>query len=183
MGNKVKELGHYEGIAYRQVRTMMASRGWTLEKLAEELGKAFPEAETTPNNLANKLYRGTIRFCDMERIAEVMGYSYSPQPYRVTDTMGSLPEYFVKGKDKEDIAIENAPTRDSLGMGWEYERKLVQDRIEAQEKAIKELRKTINSLTAATKELKELDMKAESDKKASNKKSFLDSLKSSLAEA
>lgn len=147
MGNTVKELGQYEGIGYRQVRTMMTSRGWTLEKLAEELGKAFPEAETTPNNLANKLYRGTIRFCDMERIAEVMGYSYFAQPYR---------------KDTGSIT-DKTPSSSSMqetGRGHEWD--TVMERLDSLDKTIKELRRSIDRLSSAGRMTEEA---ADPDKK------------------
>ena len=57
----------------RDIKSLMAKRGYTLEKLAQELNEKF-DAKESKNNLSNKLSRGSLRFIEAKRIAEVLGY-------------------------------------------------------------------------------------------------------------
>ena len=72
--NKAEEL---ETIAIeslrRQVKSMIVAKGYTMEKLAEELNARFYTKESKAN-LSNKLKRGSLRYIDMQRICDVLGY-------------------------------------------------------------------------------------------------------------
>ena len=72
--NKAEEL---ETIAIeslrRQVKSMIVAKGYTMEKLAEELNAKFYTKESKAN-LSNKLKRGSLRYIDMQRICDVLGY-------------------------------------------------------------------------------------------------------------
>lgn len=73
--NKAEEL---ENIAIeelrRQVKSMIVAKGYTMEKLAEELNAKFYTKESKAN-LSNKLKRGSLRYIDMQRICDVLGYT------------------------------------------------------------------------------------------------------------
>lgn len=58
----------------RQVKAMIVAKGYTMEKLAEELNKKYYTKESK-SNLSNKLVRGSLRYIDMQRIADVLGYT------------------------------------------------------------------------------------------------------------
>lgn len=58
----------------RQVKSMIAAKGYTMEKLAEELNTEYHTKESKAN-LSNKLKRGSLRYLDMQRIADILGYS------------------------------------------------------------------------------------------------------------
>ncbi len=57
----------------RQVKSMIVAKGYTMEKLAEELNAKYYTKESKAN-LSNKLKRGSLRFIDMQRIADILGY-------------------------------------------------------------------------------------------------------------
>lgn len=57
----------------RQVKSMIVAKGYTMEKLAEELNAKFYTKESKAN-LSNKLKRGSLRYIDMQRICDVLGY-------------------------------------------------------------------------------------------------------------
>lgn len=58
----------------RLVKSMIVAKGYTMEKLAEELNKKYYTKESKAN-LSNKLKRGSLRYIDMQRIADILGYS------------------------------------------------------------------------------------------------------------
>ena len=45
-----------------------------MERLAEELNAKYYTKESK-SNLSNKLVRGSLRYIDMQRIADVLGYT------------------------------------------------------------------------------------------------------------
>ncbi len=57
----------------RKIKAMMAEKGFTLETLAEELNKKYSVQESK-NNISNKLTRGSLRFIEVVRIANVLGF-------------------------------------------------------------------------------------------------------------
>ena len=57
----------------RQVQSMIVAKGYTMEKLAEELNAKYYTKESKAN-LSNKLKRGSLRYIDMQRIADILGY-------------------------------------------------------------------------------------------------------------
>lgn len=71
---KAKELDEQATEALkRQVKAMIVAKGYTMEKLAEELNAKYYTKESKAN-LSNKLKRGSLRFIDMQRIADILGY-------------------------------------------------------------------------------------------------------------
>ncbi len=59
----------------RLVKSMIVAKGYTMEKLAEELNKKYYTKESKAN-LSNKLKRGSLRFIDFERILDILDYSF-----------------------------------------------------------------------------------------------------------
>ena len=57
----------------RKVKAMIVEQGYTMEKLAEELNNKYSTKESKAN-LSNKLKRGSLRYIDMLKIADVLGY-------------------------------------------------------------------------------------------------------------
>ena len=63
----------------RQLRSMMVAQGYTIEKVANELKERYGCRESK-NNLSNKLSRGTLRYIDVKRIADILGYKIEMIP-------------------------------------------------------------------------------------------------------
>ncbi|MFI3300963.1 MAG: DUF6471 domain-containing protein [Candidatus Gastranaerophilales bacterium] len=57
----------------RYVKSLVVAKGYTLEKLANELNEKYFTKESKAN-ISNKLQRGSLRFIDMQRILDVLGY-------------------------------------------------------------------------------------------------------------
>ena len=78
MENKEDKAKELDSIATeelrRQVKAMIVAKGFTMERLAEELNKKYYTKESK-SNLSNKLVRGSLRYIDMQRIADVLGYT------------------------------------------------------------------------------------------------------------
>ena len=73
--DKAKELDSKATVELRrQVKAMIVAKGFTMERLAEELNKKYYTKESK-SNLSNKLVRGSLRYIDMQRIADVLGYT------------------------------------------------------------------------------------------------------------
>lgn len=72
---KAKELDIQAAEALkRQIKGMIVTKGYTMEKLAEELNRKYYTKESKAN-LSNKLKRGSLRFIDMQRIVDILGYT------------------------------------------------------------------------------------------------------------
>ena len=67
----------------RQLRAMMIAQGFTIEKVAEELKKRYKTKESK-NNLSNKLSRGSLRFIDVQRICNILGYEIEMTPLKTS---------------------------------------------------------------------------------------------------
>ena len=63
----------------RQLRSMMVAQGFTIEKVAEELKTRYGTKESK-NNLSNKLTIGSLRFIDVQRICNILGYTIEMIP-------------------------------------------------------------------------------------------------------
>ncbi len=78
MDNKEEKANELDSIATeelrRQVKAMIVAKGFTMERLAEELNKKYYTKESK-SNLSNKLVRGSLRYIDMQRIADILGYT------------------------------------------------------------------------------------------------------------
>ncbi len=56
-----------------EVKSLCAKKGMTLTKLAEELGNKLNKHYTL-GNLSKKLTYGSIRYTEIELMAEILGY-------------------------------------------------------------------------------------------------------------
>lgn len=67
----------------RQLRAMMVAQGFTIEKVANELRDRYKTKESK-NNLSNKLSRGSLRFIDVQRICNILGYEIEMTPLKTS---------------------------------------------------------------------------------------------------
>ena len=59
-----------------EIKAYIAASGWTLSDIVKEMNKTrSAEDQTTPQNISNKLTRGTIKYSECKEIAEIIGYS------------------------------------------------------------------------------------------------------------
>lgn len=64
-----------------EIKSYIAASGWTLSDIVKELNRRRGEAEqTTPQNISNKLTRGTIKYSECKEIADIIGYAIAWQP-------------------------------------------------------------------------------------------------------
>ena len=56
------------------IKDFLAFNSITLKELADKLNKAYPDSHTSAANISNKMARGTIKFSEVEQMAEVLGY-------------------------------------------------------------------------------------------------------------
>lgn len=60
-----------------EIKSYIAASGWSLVDIIGEMNKrhagesGFP---TTPQNISNKLTRGTIKYSEVKEIADIIGY-------------------------------------------------------------------------------------------------------------
>ena len=65
----------YETKIRNEVKSKLALSGWSLVDVVREMNKSRgPEDQTTPQNISNKLTRGTIKFSEVLEIADIIGY-------------------------------------------------------------------------------------------------------------
>jgi hypothetical protein len=58
-----------------EIKSHIARSGWTLTNIVKEMNEARPEkGKTTPQNIINKLARGTIKYSEVLEIARIIGY-------------------------------------------------------------------------------------------------------------
>jgi len=65
----------------REVKGMIVAKGYTMDKLADELNARYGTKESKAN-LSNKLKRGSLRYIDMQRICDVLGYYIDIKQHR-----------------------------------------------------------------------------------------------------
>lgn len=59
-----------------EIKAYIAASGRTLIDIVKEMNKNRPaEEQTTPQNISNKLTRGTIKYSECKEIADIIGYS------------------------------------------------------------------------------------------------------------
>lgn len=58
----------------RKVKAMIVEKGYTMERLADDLNEKYYTKESKAN-LSNKLKRGSLRYIDMQRIVDILGYT------------------------------------------------------------------------------------------------------------
>lgn len=64
-----------------KVKSMIVERDYTMEKLATALNEKYGTKESKAN-LSNKLKRGSLRYIDMDRICDVLGYQLEIKYYK-----------------------------------------------------------------------------------------------------
>ena len=56
-----------------EIKSEIAKSGWTLTDIVKEFNRLHPDSPTTPQNISNKLTRGTLKYAEAKRIAEIIG--------------------------------------------------------------------------------------------------------------
>ncbi|ACL69119.1 hypothetical protein [Halothermothrix orenii] len=56
-----------------EIKAKIISKGWTIKDVAAELEKRY-NSSYSPENLSNKLRRGTIKYQEVKDIADIIGY-------------------------------------------------------------------------------------------------------------
>lgn len=57
-----------------EIKSYIAASGWTLTDVADEMNKKNPDVNITPQNISNKLTRGTIKYKEVKEIADIIGF-------------------------------------------------------------------------------------------------------------
>ena len=63
----------------RKIKSLMADKGFTLETLANALNEKY-DVKESKNNISNKMTRGSLRFIEVARIADVLDFEISFNP-------------------------------------------------------------------------------------------------------
>ena len=56
-----------------EIKSYIALSGWTITDIVKVLNEKY-NTDTTPQNLSNKLTRGTIKYSEVKEIAQIVGY-------------------------------------------------------------------------------------------------------------
>lgn len=56
-----------------EIKAKIIETGWTIKDVAAELTKRYNN-NYSPENLSNKLRRGTIQYQEVKEIADILGY-------------------------------------------------------------------------------------------------------------
>lgn len=56
-----------------EIKSYIAQSGWTITDIVKMMNEKY-NTDTTPQNLSNKLSRGTIKYSECKQIAEIIGY-------------------------------------------------------------------------------------------------------------
>ena len=58
-----------------EIKSYIAASGWSLVDIVAKMNESPSESEqTTPQNISNKLTRGTIKYSEVKEIAEIIGF-------------------------------------------------------------------------------------------------------------
>lgn len=58
-----------------EIKSYIAQSGWTLTDIVHEMNKKRSKADkTTPQNISNKLTRGTLKYSEAKEIADIIGF-------------------------------------------------------------------------------------------------------------
>lgn len=58
-----------------EIKSYIAASGWSLVDIVAKMNESRPEDEkTTPQNISNKLTRGTIKYNEVKEIADIIGF-------------------------------------------------------------------------------------------------------------
>lgn len=59
-----------------EIKSYIAASGWSLVDIVAKMNETRPDDEkTTPQNISNKLTRGTIKYSEVKEIAEIIGFN------------------------------------------------------------------------------------------------------------
>ena len=59
-----------------EIKSYIAASGWSLVDIVAKMNESRSEEEkTTPQNISNKLTRGTIKYSEVKEIADIMGFT------------------------------------------------------------------------------------------------------------
>lgn len=59
-----------------EIKSYIAASGWSLVDIVAKMNESRPDDEkTTPQNISNKLTRGTIKYSEVKEIAEIIGFN------------------------------------------------------------------------------------------------------------
>ena len=59
-----------------EIKSYIAKSGWTLVDIVEKMNESRNEKDhTTPQNISNKLTRGTIKYSEVKEIADIIGFT------------------------------------------------------------------------------------------------------------
>lgn len=56
-----------------EIKSYIAASGWTITDIVKIMNEKYG-TDTTPQNLSNKLSRGTIKYDEVKQIAEIINY-------------------------------------------------------------------------------------------------------------
>ena len=58
-----------------EIKSYIAASGWSLVDIVARMNESRSASEqTTPQNISNKLTRGTIKYSEVKEIAEIIGF-------------------------------------------------------------------------------------------------------------
>ena len=58
-----------------EIKSYIAASGWSLVDIVAKMNENRSEGDkTTPQNISNKLTRGTIKYSEVKEIAEIIGF-------------------------------------------------------------------------------------------------------------
>lgn len=58
-----------------EIKSYIAASGWSLTDIVAKMNESRSESEqTTPQNISNKLTRGSIKYSEVKEIAEIIGF-------------------------------------------------------------------------------------------------------------
>lgn len=58
-----------------EIKSYIAASGWSLADIVAKMNDSRPaDEQTTPQNISNKLTRGTIKYSEVKEIAEIIGF-------------------------------------------------------------------------------------------------------------
>lgn len=58
-----------------EIKSYIAASGWSLVDIVAKMNETRPDDEkTTPQNISNKLTRGTIKYSEVKEIASIIGF-------------------------------------------------------------------------------------------------------------
>jgi len=59
-----------------EIKSYIAASGWSLVDIVAKMNESRSEKkQTTPQNISNKLTRGTIKYSEVKEIANIIGFT------------------------------------------------------------------------------------------------------------